>query len=396
MRPCILLLVLLAACTSRDSRPASVVIDTLPGGIPRVTSTAPTGWSDTNGWKLVEIDSIAPPAGTLGELINPASMAVDGSGRVYLADQSPVVIKQYDSTGAFIRIIGREGEGPGEFRAAFIAVRGNRLMVHDPRLQRTTLFDTSGAFVRSFHSVGIVWADRVALDAAQRAVLPVFEEEPEDSTPGSAEVYARFDSLGRLVDTLRVPQVTDKNVWRIVRDGRVRSAVDIPFAPATEVGFGPDSGVIFGATSEYSIVLSAGHGDTTRLVRRTWDPVPVPDSLRERDFHLIVSGMKQRMGEAAVAAFHLSDIPTTAPAWDWLQTDDRGNIWVFRKPPERDPTVDVFDPLGRWLGAIPVPWHRFSFGGIEISGGKVYVSTENDDGLPMIRRFVIQDGQVKR
>ena len=158
MRPWILSLVCLTACASTDSRPASVVIDTLPGGIPRVTSTAPTAWSDTNGWKLVEIDSIAPPAGSPGELINPSSMAVDGSGRVYVADQSPVVIKQYDSTGAFIRTIGREGEGPGEFRAAYIALRGNRLMVHDPRLQRTTLFDTSGALVRSFHSVGIVWA----------------------------------------------------------------------------------------------------------------------------------------------------------------------------------------------------------------------------------------------
>jgi hypothetical protein len=307
-----------------------------------------------------------------------------------------VVIKQYDSTGAFIRAIGREGEGPGEFRAAYIAVRGNRLMVHDPRLQRTTLFDTSGALIRSFPSVGIVWADRVTLDAAKRAVLPVFEEEPGDSTPESAEVYARFDSLGRLVDTLRVPQVTAKNVWRIVRDGRVRSEAGIPFAPATEAGFGPDSGVIYGATSEYSMVFSTGHGDTTRLVRRTWDPVPVPDSLRERDFQLIVSGVKQRMGEAAVASFHLSDIPTTAPVWNWLQTDDRGNIWVFRTPPERDRTVDIFDPLGRWLGVIPVPWRRFSSAGIEIRGGKVYLATENEDGLPVIRRWVVQDGQGQR
>ena len=144
------------------------------------------------------------------------------------------------------------------------------------------------------------------------------------------------------------------------------------------------------------MVFSTGHGDTTRLVRRTWDPVPVPDSLRERDFQLIVSGVKQRMGEAAVASFHLSDIPTTAPAWNWLQTDDRGNIWVFRTPPERDRTVDIFDPLGRWLGVIPVPWRRFSSAGIEIRGGKVYLATENEDGLPMIRRFVIRDGQVKR
>ena len=397
MRPWILPLVCLTACTSHDSRPASAVIDTLPGGIPRVTSTAPTAWSNTNGWKLIEIDSIAPPAGSPGELINPASMAVDGSGRVYVADQSPLVIKQYDSTGAFIRTIGREGEGPGEFRAAYIAVRGNRLMVHDPRLQRTALFDTSGALVRSFHSVGIVWADRVELDAAQRAVLPVMEQEPSDSEPGSVETYARFDSLGQPIDTIRVPRVTDEHVWRILRNGRVSSVVSIPFAPATRAAFGPDSGVIYGATSDYSIVFGTGQGDTSRIVRKSWEPVPVSDSLRQRVFQGVLSAMSQRLGEAAVAdVFRLSDIPSTEPVWNNLQSDDQGNIWVLRMPPEGSYTIDLIDSTGRWLGTLPMPWRTFSAAGIEIVGGRVYVSTENGDGLPVIRRWVVQDGQGQR
>ncbi|HET7603381.1 MAG TPA: 6-bladed beta-propeller, partial [Gemmatimonadales bacterium] len=271
-----------------------------------MTSIAPTAWADTNGWKLVEVASIAPAAGSPGELINPSSMAVDDWGRVYVADQSPVVIKVYDSAGAFVRTIGREGEGPGEFRVAFIAVRGNRLMVHDPQLQRTTLFDTSGALVRSFHSVGIVWADRVALDAAQRAVLPILTLEPGDASAEPAEMFVRFDSLGRQVDTIRVPAITQEHVWQIMRDGRPSASVSIPFAPRTAATFGADSGIVYGATSDYSIVVSTGHNDTTRIIRRTWDEVPLPDSLRERAFKGIVTGMTERLGEAAVQnVFHL-------------------------------------------------------------------------------------------
>jgi hypothetical protein len=384
----------LAACAPRDSRLASAVVDTLPGGIPRVTSTVPTAWTDTSGWKLVELNPIAPATGSPGELINPASMAVDAWGRVYVADQSPAVIKLYDSGGAFIRTIGREGEGPGEFRVAFIAVRGNRLMVHDPQLQRTTLFDTSGAFVRSFHSVGVIWADRVELDAAQRAVLPIPELESGDPSPDIAEVYARFDSLGRLLDTIRAPRVTAEHVWRIVRNGRVRSEISIPFAPVTSVGFAADSGIIYGATSGYSIVSSSGHGDTNRIIQRAWNAAPVADSLRERVFQEIVSGITRRLGEAAVQGFfHLSDIPSTAPAFSTFVADDHGNIWVFRTLEGQQHTIDIFDFSGSWLGAIPRPWRSFSRGGITISGGKIFVSAETTDGHPVIRRWAIQDGQ---
>jgi hypothetical protein len=395
MRRCVLLAACLAACASRDSRPESVVIDTLPGGIPRVTSAAPTAWGDTNGWKLVGLDSISPAAGSPGELVNPASMAVDGWGRVYVADQSPAVIKLYDSMGAFVRTIGREGEGPAEYRTAFIAVRGNRLMVHDPQLQRTSLFDTSGAFIRSFTSVGSVWADRVTLDAAQRAVLPVLDLDPVDSRPDPAEMYVRFDTLGVVLDTIRVPQVTAEHVWRIIRDGRVRSEIPIPFAPATRATFGSDSGVIYGATSDYAIAMSSGHGDTSRVVRRGWTPSQIPDTLRDQVFEGLITALKGHHDEAVLRrTLRKSDIPLAIPAWAGLIADDRGNLWVWRQSGSEGGAFDVFDASGVWLGVVGLPPGMRGAVGMVVRRGKVYLATMNAEGYPVIRRWLVQERPV--
>ena len=108
------LLALLTACASRDTRLATAIVDTLPGGIVRVTSSAPTGWTGTDGWKLVELPAIQPAQGSPGELINPSSIAVDDQQRLYVADEKPTNIKVFDSTGALVRIIGNEGDGPGD------------------------------------------------------------------------------------------------------------------------------------------------------------------------------------------------------------------------------------------------------------------------------------------
>jgi hypothetical protein len=48
----------------------------------------------------------------IGEL---KSVAIDGVGRVYLADAKQRNIKVYKADGDFLTLLGKEGQGPGEF-----------------------------------------------------------------------------------------------------------------------------------------------------------------------------------------------------------------------------------------------------------------------------------------
>lgn len=394
------LLALLTACASRDSRLVTATVDTLPGGIVRVTSSAPTGWTGTDGWKLAELPAIQPAQGSPGELITPSSIAVDDQQRLYVADEKPTNIKVFDSTGALVRIIGNEGDGPGEFRSAYMAIRGNRLLVHDPAASRTSLFDTSGTLLRTFHSVGRYFAP-VALDAARRAVLPlIFIIGPgkEEAARKRASFFARFDSLGMLLDTLSSPQLTEEQSW-VVKQGNTNVfAVTVPFAPRTVTGFGQDSGLVYGASSDFTIMRLQAGRDTTFLMRRAWTPPAIPDSVRTDTVDGMVKAfVGDRLDEVSLRnAFHVDDIPKTGPSFSRLVVDDRGNTWALQSLGADSTRFDIFAPDGSWLGPVVVPEAISPYGPFVIHGGIVYAETEDKDGFPVVRRWAIQDGRDGR
>jgi len=62
------------------------------------------------------------------------------------------VIKVFGSDGKYIRTIGAKGNGPGEFqRISGLAVtKYGKLVVIDGRARRTSFFDSSGQFLKSF------------------------------------------------------------------------------------------------------------------------------------------------------------------------------------------------------------------------------------------------------
>jgi hypothetical protein len=390
-------LAVLAACTSHDSRLASAVTDTLPGGIVRVTSSAPTAWTDSNGWKLAELPAVQPAQGSQGELISPSSIAVDDQGRLYVADEKPTDIKIFDSTGALVRIIGREGDGPGEFRSAYIAIRGNRLLIHDPAAHRTSLFDTSGALIRTFHSVGQFFAP-VALDAAGRAVLPlmyIVTDAERSAEPSRSFYVVRFDSLGTFLDTLSVPRLTEEHSW-LVKEGAANVfGMGVPFAPSTVSAFGRDSGLIYGASTDFAIVRAEGGRDTAFIMRRTWTAPAIPDSVRTDTVdHLVKTYAGGRVDEVSLRnAFHVADIPTTGPSFSRLFVDDKGNTWAQQALGADSTRFDVFGPDGSWLGPVMVPAGMSPYGPFVIHGGVVYLATEDGDGFPEVRRWAIQGGQ---
>ncbi|MEX2527105.1 MAG: 6-bladed beta-propeller [Gemmatimonadota bacterium] len=71
-------------------------------------------------------------------------------GGFAVAETSPAEIRVYDTSGAFVRRIGRSGDGPGEFRtpSAMTVLPGDTLVVWDARLQRLTWVTSEGVLVR--------------------------------------------------------------------------------------------------------------------------------------------------------------------------------------------------------------------------------------------------------
>jgi hypothetical protein len=243
--------VLLASCGgAAASNLAHVVIDTLPGGIPRVSNSGPTAWPDSASAKLVEEARFSGDEGTPSELGDPSGIAVDEGGRVYVVERKPATIKVFSPDGKLIRTVGREGEGPGEFRVGFIAVRGGFVVLQDPQVARTSVWDTAGTFLRSWHSSCCYW-NYIQIDRENRIYVPsMTSTKPGEKSRGTA--YVRWSLEGVALDTVWIPQRDEGKTWTVsVKKGgktQMMMSTSVPFMPEQASALHPEGGVVYAWT----------------------------------------------------------------------------------------------------------------------------------------------------
>lgn len=388
--------ILIVACGARDRHPLAIAkIDTLPGHIVSVTSPGPTDWADSaHAWRLVEVQRIGGAAGTPGELIEPRSVAVDDAGRIYVADDKPAIIKVFAADGRFLHVIGHEGEGPGEFRVAFLAIHGSNLIVHDPQVTRTSVFDTSGTFLKSWTSTCCYYSP-IDVDSAGRVYLPSMIRGDQKQ----AFNYLRYKLDGSLVDTLTVPELQEGKSW-VVRNGKnALMSARLPASPQMVAVINPAGGVLYGFSADYRIIASRDGSDTTTMFSRTWTAAPVSSAWRHAAVEQMIARAGKIMPEALLrASFKESEIPPVFPAYDAISVDRNGNRWV-RLPNAADTITslfDVFDSGGRYLGAVTAARAFPVYGAMAWGRDDFYVSLESDDGTPSIVRFHVDRGTVQR
>lgn len=388
-----LLSALLASCGGgAASNLARAVTDTLPGGIPRITSSGPTAWTDSSGTQLVEESRFSGADGTAEELGQPRSLAVDEEGRVYVVDSKPAAIKVFSPDGKLIRTLGREGEGPGEFRVGFIAVRGGHLVLHDPQLARTSVWDTAGTFLRSWNSACCYWMD-IQIDQHRRVYIPSIAP-PEEGGEPRGTAYARWTLEGHAIDTVWVPKGAEEKFWTVSlkRGGKVVTAMNttIPFQPGQTSALHPAGGVVYAWTGNYSIVRSATGTDSLRVFGRGWTPDPASDARKRDELESQVKWAKESYGEATVrAAFKLSDIPSTLPAFENLRVDEAGRVWARRYAvtDTTRTTFDVFDSTGAYLGPVSATMSMNAWGRQAWTQDGLVTVIEDQEGRPTIVRL---------
>jgi hypothetical protein len=138
-----------------------------------------------------------------------AGVRVAADGRVFVLEQREMQIRVYDAQGRRVRVIGGEGEGPGEFRyPSSLGLRNDTIWVVDNLNRRLTLFDLDGRVLATIPAGGaLVWGNTVRVVPseplgngryASRLSVPSPGTSPQDSLRVPALV---FDSTGAVVDT---------------------------------------------------------------------------------------------------------------------------------------------------------------------------------------------------
>lgn len=394
----LLLLTLLAGCAPGEAATSlgHVTIDTLPHGVVRTLTQSPVGWQDTLGWKLVEVARIAGGTDAPGELIDPQDVTLGDDGAIYVSENSPSVVKKYAPDGTYLHAIGHEGAGPGEFNAAFISVHAGVLVVQDPRLARASSFDTSGKFLRTWLTVCCYYG---SFPTDSGGAIGVSTMAPRDTAAGDHQPYDHLVRWYRpdstLIDTVLVPSGPEVKRWVIRRGKSSMMSTTIPWVPTQIISFLPDRRMLVGYAGDYRIAVTRGQGkDTTALFGREWTAMPISDAVRKAELQRRVAQTSQFWDTTMVRnAFQLSDVPTSAPAYDWLSVDGAGDIWA-RTPVPGDTTrslFDVFDPQYRWLGRVSGSRMLRSWG-MKLAGDRMIGFGEDEEGNPVVVVYRIDRG----
>lgn len=143
------------------------------------------------------------------ELVGARTPLLTDDGRFVVANQDPLEVRVYSLRGRLQHVIGREGEGPGEYRSAvsLVAWPGDSVLVYSSGTRRMSLFSLDGTLVREWRATATeIPFERIAVTGnvvlktggingaagCARALIPVV-------VPASAPLtVAITDPFGRL------------------------------------------------------------------------------------------------------------------------------------------------------------------------------------------------------
>jgi sugar lactone lactonase YvrE len=166
-------------------------------------------------------------------------------------------------------------------------------------------------------------------------------------------VLVRYDGSFAPQDTLERPSdPTDRDKFEIRRDGLVRVAAGVPFQGFLTWRLSPAGTIWALITDQYRLFELNEEGDTLRTITRAHTPLPVTAADREK----AREDLKWFTDQGGQADW--SKIPSTKPRAHNFFFDDEGNLWVavLSASGEVGWEFDVFDPEGRYLGVVELPF----------------------------------------
>jgi hypothetical protein len=295
-------------------------------------------------------------------------LAVDNKKNICVADTKEKNIKVFDSSGQFLRTIGRAGQGPGEFgRLAGIHINArNELAITDSSQRKIHYYSLEGDFLRSISLE--IFLEKIQRMFHRNAWHLYFDSKENCYIRAdifvSKEVHfeiLKFDNeTNRLTTIARTPEWTPFEGLNPDRPAYLYCRVM------------KDDCFLYGYPGSYELQIFDPEGKIIKRITREYEHVPFSAQEKEEE--------KKAYGED-------HEIPPYHPAFSYLRTDDEGRIFVrtWERPTSGDGFFyDVFDGEGKYIVQMPL-----NLTPQVIKSGKIYTIEEDAEGYQYVKRYRI-------
>ncbi|HST62000.1 MAG TPA: hypothetical protein VLK84_25085 [Longimicrobium sp.] len=326
----------------------------------RGAERTPLAQPDTARWSLgaQPLARIGAGGGAGQDLHRVYGGLVNRDGRIVVGNSGTGEIRFYDRTGIYLFASGREGSGPGEFRAInwLSAGRGDSILVYDLRMRRFSVLNAGGNFARAFESRAPRGSTRPVGVLPDGSVLVAAEQQFDPRTVTAGLVRDSMDLIrisptGQAMGTVgRFPGAE----WLVYDHSASYRSTQLPFGRAGHA-------VVSGENIVYA---SSDRGELL-----------VHDLTGRRVGSILVPGEPRRLTDAEVEGFveeAVEDAPERsallrqlqrqragrwAPRIADLRVDRSGNLWVqrFPEPDGQHAKWTVFTRSGELVGSMWMP-----------------------------------------
>ena len=320
----------------------------------------------------------------------------DDEGNFYVADWENHRIQKYDQEGKYLLTIGREGQGPGEFRSLSSPRfdKYNNLYITDLPNRRISIFDKEGKYLRQMRMQERYFNSYI--NSKGFVVAYKWNMFQEGNVQKQTSLYGLFDDKFNLVaelfkDEIVTPMPTGMDASSMAKT-LAKSYSLLAFRPQASITLADTDFIYFGYPEKYEISVYSPNGKLARKVVRDYESIPVGEKDKISFVKMLSKALPPILTEdIKKKVFQNIKYPKYKPAYQRFTLMENGWLAVIVDSVEDEYTLfDLFDQEGRYIAhfktLIPAEGMLSEF--FYFKNGKAYaVITEEDYWF--VRRYSI-------
>lgn len=318
-------------------------------------------------------------------------MDVSGEENIYVLDAGNSRLQIFDAKGNFMKTVGQQGQGPGEFGGIPFGffLKNNKIYIREYR--KMNVFDSRGDFIRSY-----------PLDT----YIVEFAVDEEESLIGYADINQRdsavrgiiiLNSEGKTIK--KIAEYSDLGIKIIVAESMTYT-LSPNHAYTPRLNFAPigENTYIYGYASDYLLKLIDKNGNTLRMFDKQAPQLPITQ--KEKDYFIDRASKSLERNRIKLSKSKIREMlyfSKHRAFFDKIITDDLHRVYIQRIKSVLDTTddveFDIFNKDGYYIYRTVLP-----FSPEVIRNGCIFdTQTDEETGLIKIIKYEVKNwDQIKK